>query len=109
MNILIDAQLPPGLVQLLTDAGHQARHVTEVGLREAPDPAVWDHAVGQDPVIFTKDEDFASRRLRSRAGPVVVWLRVGNCSTPALRKWLTPLLDDIERMIADGEVLIEVR
>ena len=109
MNILIDAQLPPALVRLLTDAGHQARHVAEVGLREAPDPAVWDHAIRQDDVIFTKDEDFALRRLRAQSGPVVVWLRVGNCSTPALRKWLLPLLSEIERMVADGETLIEVR
>jgi predicted nuclease of predicted toxin-antitoxin system len=109
VNILIDAQLPPALVRLLTDAGHQARHVTELGLREAPDPLVWDYAVRQRAVIFTKDEDFALRRLRAQSGPVVVWLRVGNCSTSALRKWLMPLLSQIDRMVAEGEALIEVR
>jgi predicted nuclease of predicted toxin-antitoxin system len=45
VNILIDAQLPPTLASLLVGAGHQARHVGDVGLRDATDLAVWDHAV----------------------------------------------------------------
>ena len=83
MNILIDAQLPPALASLLVGAGHQARHVAEAGLGDATDRAVWDHAVREGAVIFTKDEDFALRRLRAQAGPTVVWLRVGNSSNRA--------------------------
>jgi len=109
VNILIDAQLPPALASLLVGAGHQARHVAEVGLRDATDRAVWDHAVREGAVIFTKDEDFALRRLRAQSGPTVVWLRVGNSSNLALRRWLMPLLSQIERMVAAGEPLIEVR
>ena len=109
MNILIDAQLPPSLARLLTSAGHKTRHVREVGLRSASDSAIWDYAVREDAVLFTKDEDFALRRLHAEAGPTIVWLRVGNSSTLALQKWLMPLLSEIERMVADGEVLIEVR
>ena len=78
MKILIDAQLPPALAPLLIAAGHQARHLVEIGLRDAPDREVWDDAVREGAVIFTKDEDFALRRLRERAGPTIVWLRVGN-------------------------------
>ena len=109
MNILIDAQLPPALAALLIGAGHECDHVAEVGLRDATDRAVWDHAVREGAVIFTKDEDFASRRLRAQTGPTVVWLRVGNCSSLALQRWLMPLLSEIERMVAAGEALIEVR
>jgi predicted nuclease of predicted toxin-antitoxin system len=109
VKILIDAQLPPTLASLLIDAGHQADHVAAVGLRDATDSAVWDHAVREGAVIFTKDEDFALRRLRAQTGPTVVWLRVGNSSNPALQRWLVPLLSEIERMVAAGEVLIEVR
>ena len=109
MNILIDAQLPPALASLLVGAGHQARHVAEVRLRDATDPAVWDYAVREGAVICTKDEDFALRRLRQQTGPMVVWLRVGNSSNLALQRWLMPLLSEIERMVAAGEALIEVR
>jgi len=109
VNILIDAQLPPALASLLIAAGHQARHVAEVGLREATDSAVWDHAIREGAVIFTKDEDFALRRLHAQTGPTVVWLRVGNSSNAALHRWLMPLLPEIERMVAADEKLIEVR
>jgi len=109
VNILIDAQLPPSLGRLLTSAGHQANHVREVGLRSASDPAIWDYAVREGAVIFTKDEDFALRRLHATAGPTIVWLRVGNSSAQALRRWLMPLLPEIERMVAAGDEVIEVR
>ena len=61
MRFIIDAQLPPGLVRWLIDAGHEARHLEEVGLREAEDAAIWRYALDHQAVILTKDEDFASR------------------------------------------------
>jgi predicted nuclease of predicted toxin-antitoxin system len=109
VKILVDAQLPPGLARLLTAAGHEAAHVGDIGLRGATDTALWDHAIRENAVIFTKDEDFALRRLRLEVGPTIVWLRVGNASNTALRRWLAPLLPQIEQMVARGESLIEVR
>ena len=59
MKILINAQLPPGLGLLLNQAGHDACHVFEIGLRDADDAQVWDYAVREgttpphgDPVTF---------------------------------------------------------
>lgn len=109
MNVLIDAQLPPSLARLLTAAGHQARHIRDIGMRDATDLAIWDHALQQGAVVFTKDDDFVERRLHTSAGPTIVWLRVGNSSTSALRAWLTPLLPEIERMVTRGDAVIEVR
>lgn len=109
MKLLIDAQLPPGLASVLSQLGHDALHVRSVGLRNATDPAIWNCAVLESAAILTKDEDFAARRLRERDGPVVIWLRVGNCSRAALIRWLLPLLSSIEQMINAGETLIEVR
>jgi predicted nuclease of predicted toxin-antitoxin system len=109
VKLLIDAQLPPALEPVLVRLGHDALHVRSVGLRNATDPMVWDYAVREGAAILTKDEDFAARRLRERDGPVIVWLRVGNCSRAALIRWLLPLLSSIERMIAADETLIEVR
>jgi len=40
MRFLVDAQLPPGLVQFLEKRGHEAKAVRDVGLREAQDPAI---------------------------------------------------------------------
>ena len=107
MRFIIDAQLPPGLARWLTDVGHEARHVEEVGLREAEDRPIWRYAQEQASVIITKDEDFAEWVRRGRVGPAVVWLRIGNCSNLALQAWLEPLLPAIIRQLEQGERLIE--
>jgi len=109
VKILIDAQLPPALKPLLTQAGHEAYHVVEIGLRDADDGQGWEYAVREATAILTKDEDFASRRLRQPDGPTVIWLTIGNCSRAALVRWLAPLLSSIEAFVAAGESVIEVR
>lgn len=109
MRFVVDAQLPPALARLLNDLGHQAEHVADLNLLDARDPAIWDFALANDAAIVTKDEDFSARCLRSRQTPVIIWLRVGNCSRAALIEWFLPLLPRILGMAAAGEVLIEVR
>jgi predicted nuclease of predicted toxin-antitoxin system len=37
-------------------------------------------------VIITKDDDFLKQAQLASAGPVIVWLRVGNTSNEALRR-----------------------
>jgi predicted nuclease of predicted toxin-antitoxin system len=49
VKLLIDAQLPPALQLLLTAVGREARHVVDVGLRDADDAQVWGYAVGEEP------------------------------------------------------------
>ena len=63
MNFLVDAQLPPGLARWLADQGHSAQHVNDVGLAGAEDFVIWNHALGVDAIIVTKDEDFAEYRI----------------------------------------------
>lgn len=109
MKILIDAQLPPSLKLMLAEAGHAAVHVADIGLRNAEDADLWNYALREAAVIFTKDEDFAARRLRDGRGPVIVWIRVGNTSRAALMRRLSPLLPTIENLVQCGEGVIEVR
>jgi transcriptional regulator with XRE-family HTH domain len=46
MRFLVDAQLPPALARWLAAQGHEAEHVSDCGLAQAADPAVWDYATG---------------------------------------------------------------
>jgi len=71
VNFLVDAQLPPGLARWLAAQGHSAQHVNDVGLAGAEDSVIWNHALGVDAVIVTKDEDFAERTARTAVGPVI--------------------------------------
>jgi predicted nuclease of predicted toxin-antitoxin system len=109
VKILIDAQLPPGLKLMLAEAGHEALHVVDVGLRDADDGQVLGYGAREGIAILRKDEDFAGRRLREPHGPIIIWLRVGNCSRAALVRWLTPLLASIEALVAAEESVVEVR
>ena len=108
MRWIVDAQLPPALARLLTSLGHQAEHVQDCGLRDATDSAIWSYALACGAVIVTKDEDFATRSYASKNAPVVVWLRIGNCSKKALLAWFEPLLPQIQSRLQSGDKLLEI-
>jgi predicted nuclease of predicted toxin-antitoxin system len=106
---LIDNQLPVALARWLREQGHEAEHVLEVGLAQGKDTPVWRFALQRGAVLVTKDEDFAEWVRRSRAGPPVLWLRIGNSTRSELLRWFGPLLPAIVRQLQQGERLVEVR
>jgi predicted nuclease of predicted toxin-antitoxin system len=108
MRFLIDAQLLPALARWLVSQGYEAQHILDVGLLDADDSLIWQHAGTIDAVIVTKDADFAMRRTLAADGPAVLWLRVGNTRKAALLHWLEPLLPEIIQSIKRGDTLLEV-
>lgn len=109
MRFLVDAQLPPALAHMLTDRGHTAEHVYEIGLGDAVDRAIWDYALEHDAALVTKDQDFYDMLTLSDASPVIVWVRVGNTRRQELLKWFQLLIDRIAELAATGNRLIELR
>jgi predicted nuclease of predicted toxin-antitoxin system len=109
VRFLIDAQLPPALARWLCEAGHDARHVEDVNLREAEDSPIWRYALEHQTVIVTKDEDFAERARHHRNAPVIVWLRVGNVSNRELRQCFLPHLPQVLAWIDEGLRVVEIR
>jgi len=84
VKFLVDANLPPTLVQWLVSEGHEAHHVGELGMETAPDREIWVRARQTDACIVTKDEDFILLHALDRAGPPVIWVRIGNASRDVL-------------------------
>ena len=84
-------------------------HVNDVGLAGTEDSVIWNHALRVDAIIVTKDEDFAERTARTAAGPVIVWLRIGNSTNRALLEWLEPRWSSVVQLLIDDNRLIEVR
>lgn len=107
MRFLIDAQLPPVLARLLSDHGHVAEHVCDIGPGDASDSDLWRYAIAHDAVLVTKDEDFPSMMPLGGSSPVVVWIRVGNTRRRALIEWFEPLIDIIIDLVSAGNRLIE--
>ena len=108
MRFLIDAQLPPSLARFLRTLGEEAMPCRDVGLRDADDDEIWRFATAGGFCIVTKDEHFALRHMADPSGPRVVWLRIGNSTTPALLEWLEPLWGEVARELRNGQGLVEV-
>lgn len=108
MRFLIDAQLPPSLADRLREAGHEAEHVNRIGLGPASDRRIWTYAAVNQAIVISKDEDFADLARRSKRGPAVIWVRLGNTTSRALWRALEPVLPEIFEGLARGERLIEV-
>lgn len=76
MNLLLDANLSPKLLDQLRAAGYTAQHVAEVGLLTASDAEVFDHAADSGTVVITADSDFPMLlAFRAARAPSVVHLR----------------------------------
>jgi predicted nuclease of predicted toxin-antitoxin system len=108
MFFLIDAQLPPSLEDLCKYKGYKAEHVYSIGLTHASDTAIWDYALKNNRIIITKDDDFVFRSQLSSTSPVIIWLRIGNCTNKALVHWFAPHLDIISEKVKNGESIIEL-
>jgi predicted nuclease of predicted toxin-antitoxin system len=110
MRFLVDAQLPPALVERLLAGGHEAEHVGERQMQTASDAAIWDYALATSAVIVTKDEDFAQRKVltASATGPAVVWIRLPNTRRRDLLIWFETVMPQILAALERGETLIEV-
>ena len=108
MQFLIDAQLPPRLARALSDLGHEATHVAELGLADATDTVIWEAAVERAAILMTKDQDFAVARAAVGEGPAIVWIRIGNTTNDVLIARVVNSLDAIAAAIARGEAVVEL-
>jgi predicted nuclease of predicted toxin-antitoxin system len=109
VRFLVDANLPPALARWLADQGHEATHVSVLGLETARDLDIWRRARDMDACIVTKDEDFALFHAIDRAGPAVVWIRIGNTVRSALIRQLPALWPSVIIALESGEKIVEVR
>ncbi|WP_298401115.1 DUF5615 family PIN-like protein [Sphingobium sp.] len=57
MKFLVDAQLPPALCRWLCDRGHEAEHVSDIGMIAANDVAISARAEADGAVLVSEDAD----------------------------------------------------
>jgi predicted nuclease of predicted toxin-antitoxin system len=105
---LIDAQLPPALAGKLRALGHDAEHVSDIGLAVAGDSEIWRAAITRGAVLVSKDEDFVTISHLNREECRLLWIRLGNTTNRALWKALEPLVSEILQSFENGEWLIEL-
>lgn len=103
MKLLFDQNLSHKLGSRLADLFPGSMHVRDVGLEEAPDDAVWAHALRNGFVIVSKDSDFHQRSLVEGHPPKVVWLRLGNTTTALFEQLLRRRSQEIGDFVTDED------
>lgn len=101
MKLLFDENLSPKLAHRPADLFPDSTHVRDVDLKTAADPLVWDHALKNEFVIVSKDEDMHDRSLLLGFPPKVVWVRLGNCSTSDVENLLRREFAAIKKFYED--------
>jgi predicted nuclease of predicted toxin-antitoxin system len=109
VTFLVDNQLPQALARFLVSRGHKAEHVLDLGMDEAGDLAIWNYAGKNGCVIVTKDEDFINLSLQTGTKNQMVWVRLGNCRTPALLVALETALPKLVQALQQGDRVVELR
>ena len=107
MRFIVDENLPARVAVWLRTAGHEAWHVSGLGLLGQSDDRVWSEVCDRAAYIITRDRDFRDRIWQDPNGGVVRLL-IGNCSTPVLIARLEILWPEVERRIALNARLVEI-
>jgi predicted nuclease of predicted toxin-antitoxin system len=109
VRFLIDNQLPPALAPFIeSELGCEARHVADVGLRDASGAEVWQYASANEFVLMSKDEDFAHMALKN-SNACLIWVRVGNCRRVFWLDVFRRLWSNVLERLESGDRFIEIR
>lgn len=95
MKFLVDMPLSPQLAVWLREHGHDADHVSAIGLHNAKDHRILEIARQQNRIIITADLDFPQLLAISHAAdPGVILFRGGNYSDEQMLQLLRRVLDN---------------
>ncbi len=108
VRLLFDQNLSFRLTRSLDDVYPRSAHVRPLGMDQADDLVIWQHAATHGYVIASKDSDFYQRSLLYGSPPKVIWLRVGNCSTRHIADLLRSRVADVEAFADDDSSTILV-
>jgi predicted nuclease of predicted toxin-antitoxin system len=105
VNLLIDENLSPRLVQLLAAKGIPSAHVAHLGMAGATDPEVWEYAFANDQIVVTVNaSDFLRLASSCDLHPGLVVLRtIRGLSREEQWTWLEPVVD---WLLATSEALV---
>jgi predicted nuclease of predicted toxin-antitoxin system len=110
MRLWFDVHLDPRLAEWASQFfGVEAKSFDDLGYRRTKDKIIFDAAKSLgDVVILTKDADFVELVERFDPPPQIVWLTIGNTSTPVLKSVLAASMAGIFEKLKAGDRFIEV-
>lgn len=109
MKFIVDAQLPPALARHLEEQFNvQARHVRDLGLRDAADASIHRYARQSTSIVITKDSDFVELVHRHGVPPQVVWVTCGNTTNSNLQRIFDATFANAIQLLTAGESVVEI-
>jgi len=107
MKILVDMNLSPAWVTVLTNHGITAVHWSTVGDPRAEDPVIMDWARANGYVVFTHDLDFgAVLALTQAEGPSVIQVRTQDLTPEHLEAALIDVLENNRSLLEAGCLIV---
>ena len=102
MKLLFDQNLSFKLCLRLADLFPDSSQVRLLGLSEADDRIIWQHAKAHGFTLVSQDSDFADLAALVGPPPKVIWLRLGNKPTNAVEHVLRDRADAIKAFEHDN-------
>ncbi|MCW8165986.1 DUF5615 family PIN-like protein [Verminephrobacter aporrectodeae] len=106
MKLLVDMNLSPRWVDVLTDAGAEAAHWSTLGAYDAPDSEIMAYASATHCVVLTHDLDFGAILAATHGEkPSVVQIRAEDVSPDAIGKQVVMALRQMASELEEGALL----
>jgi predicted nuclease of predicted toxin-antitoxin system len=107
MRLVVDMNLSPDWVTVLTAAGHDAVHWSTVGNIRAADREIMAWARQEHRVVFTHDLDFGTiLALTQEAGPSVLQVRTQDVAPAAIGEMVVGALSRFQRELEEGAIVV---
>ena len=106
MKLLVDMNLSPRWINLLTDAGMSAMHWTSLGQANASDSEIMRYASVHDYVVLTHDLDFSAILAATHGEkPSVVQIRAEDVSPDVIGASVITALRQMEHELNQGALV----
>jgi predicted nuclease of predicted toxin-antitoxin system len=106
LSILVDMNLSPEWVPVLTTAGWPAVHWSQIGARGADDATIMAWALANNHVVFTHDLDFGTALALTHAtGPSVIQVRGPNVLPEDISPALLAAISQYQADLAAGALV----
>jgi predicted nuclease of predicted toxin-antitoxin system len=107
MKVLLDMNLSPQWVKLLTDSGFEVLHWFTTGNPGAPDIEIFEFARLNGYIIITHDIDFTQLlALTGAESPSVILIRAKNIMVNSFSEKLIKALKENKEVITNGAILV---
>ncbi len=107
MKIIVDMNLSPLWVPLLTTGGYDAQHWSQVGAANAPDAIILAWAVTNNAIVLTHDLDFGTLLAHTHAArPSVIQVRTQDVLPQTLGSLVLDALAAYEPLLITGALII---